>query len=101
VGALFVREPRFFSLGVTGEYLSRRGFALGVEGGVVDDVSGLWAQLGASRAVAGDAWSGHGAVGWTLFGFELRGETGARAGWQVLGEVRIPVGILLHMLRRR
>jgi len=94
-----VREPLFWSVGLTGEIASRRAFALGLEAGLTDDGNGLWAQLGFSRALVRDAWSGHVTAGWTLVGVELRAETGPQHGWQVLGVARIPVGILVHMLR--
>lgn len=100
-GVLFVREPHFWSLGLTGEIASRRAFALGVEGGLTSDSNGTWVQLGASRALTRNAWSGHVTVGWTLVGVELRGETGPQSGWQVLGVLRLPVGIVAHLLRMR
>jgi hypothetical protein len=103
-GFLWVRDPLFYSLGLTYELSDYSKATVGVQGEVLNLELGLWLQAGAMLDLANSARPGvMGAVGWSVIGAEVQGRDIEGQGMVPAAYVklRIPLGIIGFGLRGR
>ncbi|HXX67515.1 MAG TPA: hypothetical protein VEK07_10055 [Polyangiaceae bacterium] len=101
-GILFVRDPRYDSVGVSFEYSSLAKATFGVEVEIARIDAGFWAQAGALLDVSarpGGLLSG----GWSILGLEaqVRSFAGLGLGVTVFAKVSVPIGVVAHVLGAR
>ncbi len=94
-GILHAREPKFFFVGLTGEFSNFAPPALGIQGEALHMGWGLWAQLGA--AIDTDAQpSFNVGAGYSLLGVEGQVRRSDEQGFYfaVFGKIRLPFGMI-------
>ena len=94
IGILKIREPLYFSLGMTATVYNKAPTDFGIQGEVIHLWTGLWTQLGLTTNVKGMPGLNVSA-GWSLFGVEaqtilVKGDLS----WSYFGKLRIPIGII-------
>jgi hypothetical protein len=102
-GVLWVRDPNFFSLGVTYELSHMSAATLGVQAEYLSLETGFFAQIGPLVDVADKGKVGFmTSIGVSLFGIEYQGRdyNGGYAS-AVFGKLRIPLGIIGFGIRGR
>jgi hypothetical protein len=102
-GVLWVRDPNFFSLGVTYELSHMSAATLGVQAEYLSLETGFFAQIGPLVDVADKGKLGFmTSIGVSLFGIEYQGRdyNGGYAS-AVFGKLRIPLGIIGFGMRGR
>jgi hypothetical protein len=103
-GVLWVRDPTFYSLGLTYEASDKSAATLGVQGEWLHLELGVWAQAGALVDVAHGARLGAmGALGWSVIGGEIQARDleGQGMTTALFIKLRIPIGIIAFGLRGR
>ncbi len=96
-GLLWVRDPNFFSLGLTYELSPESVATVGVQGEAMHLDSGMWIQVGGQLDLEHKARpSGIVAVGWSILGVEtqVRSYEGFGVAPAVFGKLRIPLGVI-------
>lgn len=98
VGALYMAEPWYFTVGATYQYSNLSPAAFGVQAEVMQLWTGFWAQAGAEVNIAGQVGPNF-SVGYSVFGVES--ETwvgdGQPARTALLLKLRVPVSWLLRI----
>ena len=104
LGVTWVRDPAFYSLGVTYDIGKDSYATVGVQGEAMHLSSGCWLQAGAMldlehRARPGGSFS----LGFSVVGVELQVKDLPDHGWTpaLYGKIRIPVGLLAFALTER
>ncbi|HEY5372915.1 MAG TPA: hypothetical protein VIK01_04480 [Polyangiaceae bacterium] len=101
-GLLFVRDPTFYTLGLSYEYSTLSRASLGLDAEVMQLDSGLWVQARASSDLDHGMRPGASlSLGWSLFAIEAdvrSRESGAVTA--LYGKLRIPLGLIGFALQR-
>jgi hypothetical protein len=101
-GLLFVRDPSFYTLGLSYEYSTLSRASLGLDAEVMQLDSGLWVQARASSDLDHGMRPGAAlSLGWSLFAIEAdvrSRESGAVTA--LYGKLRIPLGLIGFALQR-
>ena len=101
-GLLFVRDPSFYTLGLSYEYSTLSRASLGLDAEVMQLDSGLWVQVRASSDLDHGMRPGASlSLGWSLFAIEAdvrSRESGAVTA--LYGKLRIPLGLIGFALQR-
>jgi len=93
-GVLFIQEPFFLSVGVTGEVGGLAGYGVGLQGDLIHLWGGYTFQVGAEYAEGG-AWIVHAGLGYAILSAEWQHDFDTDAD-ALFFKLRIPIGIVFY-----